>query len=54
MLKNLNLEEAAQAVHEEVNQFVQTLPGIEQLSFKNSIPFANEATVEWLNKFGRL
>ncbi|WP_114783708.1 type VI secretion system protein TssA [Vibrio tetraodonis] len=53
MLKNLNLEEAAQAVHEEVNQFVQALPGIEQLSFKNSIPFANEATVEWLSKFGR-
>ncbi|MDA0120221.1 type VI secretion system protein TssA [Vibrio sp. T11.5] len=50
MLKNLNLEEAAQAVSEEVKAFAQSLPGIEVLSFKNSIPFANEATIEWLNK----
>ncbi|NUW69665.1 type VI secretion system protein TssA [Vibrio coralliilyticus] len=50
MLKNLSLEEAAQAVSEEVKAFAQSLPGIEALSFKNSIPFANEATIEWLNK----
>ncbi|MBU2896138.1 type VI secretion system protein TssA [Vibrio hepatarius] len=50
MLKNLNLEDTAQAVYEEVCNFAHSLPGIEHLSFKNSIPFANEATVQWLSQ----
>lgn len=50
MLKNLNLDEAAQAVYDECREFVQALPGIEKLSFKNSIPFANEATIKWLSQ----
>ncbi|NOH72447.1 type VI secretion system protein TssA [Vibrio pectenicida] len=50
MLKNLNLEDTAQAVYEEVSNFAHSLPGIEQLSFKNSIPFASQATAEWLSQ----
>ncbi|MDN3611206.1 type VI secretion system domain-containing protein [Vibrio ostreicida] len=50
MLKNLNLDDAAQAVCDEVDAFAKTLPGIELLSFKDSIPFANEATRNGLLK----
>ncbi len=49
MLKNLDLLEAAKAVTQEVQEFVNALPGIETLSFKNAIPFADDATLEWLS-----
>ena len=48
MLKNLGLDEAAKAVQQETQSFVDSLPGIEKLSFKNSMPFADEATLNWL------
>lgn len=50
MLVNLGWSEAASAVEQEVKLFVQQFEGIEHLSFKNSIPFADEATLNWLSK----
>jgi type VI secretion system protein VasJ len=50
MLMNLGWEDAALAVEQEVKLFVQQFEGIENLSFKNSIPFADEATLTWLSK----
>lgn len=50
MLMNLGWEDAAFAVEQEVKLFVQQFEGIENLSFKNSIPFADEATLTWLSK----
>lgn len=49
MLTNLGFDEAALAVKQEVKRFVESLEGIEHLSFKNSIPFADEATMSWLS-----
>ncbi|MCW8348653.1 type VI secretion system protein TssA [Vibrio sp. ZSDZ65] len=49
MLNNLGWQEAASAVEQEVRLFVQRFEGIEHLSFKNSIPFADEATLKWLS-----
>lgn len=49
MLTNLGFDEAALAVKQEVKRFVDSLEGIEHLSFKNSIPFADEATLSWLS-----
>ena len=49
MLNNLGFDDAALAVKQEVRRFVDTLEGIEHLSFKNSIPFADEATLIWLS-----
>lgn len=48
MLNNLNHEAAAEAVKQETILFVQSLKGIETLSFSNSEPFADEATIKWL------
>ncbi|AUI87867.1 type VI secretion system ImpA domain-containing protein [Vibrio azureus] len=48
MLKNLGLDDAAAAVQQETQSFVDTLPGIQKLSFKNSMPFADEAALNWL------
>lgn len=49
MLDNLELHEAAQAVKQETQKFAKSLPGLEALSFKNSVPFADEATLGWLS-----
>ncbi|EJE8558491.1 type VI secretion system protein TssA [Vibrio vulnificus] len=49
MLNNLGFDDAAIAVKQEVKRFVDSLEGIEHLSFKNSIPFADEATLSWLS-----
>lgn len=49
MLTNLGFDDAATAVMQEVKRFVDSLEGIEHLSFKNSIPFADEATLSWLS-----
>ena len=49
MLNNLGFDDAALAVKQEVTRFVESLEGIEHLSFKNSIPFADEATLSWLS-----
>ncbi|HHX8508603.1 TPA: type VI secretion system protein TssA [Vibrio diabolicus] len=49
MLTNLGFDDAALAVKQEVKRFVESLEGIERLSFKNSIPFADEATLSWLS-----
>ncbi|MCK6263555.1 type VI secretion system protein TssA [Vibrio sp. ZSDE26] len=49
MLCNLGHKVAADAVKKEVNAFVDALPNITKLSFKNSIPFADEATINWLS-----
>lgn len=49
MLTNLGFDDAATAVKQEVRRFVESLEGIEHLSFKNSIPFADEATLAWLS-----
>lgn len=48
MLINLNHQAAAEAVKQETTLFIQTLEGIEELSFSNSEPFADEATIKWL------
>ncbi|GEM75140.1 type VI secretion system protein TssA [Vibrio sagamiensis] len=48
MLKNLGLNDAAEAVLQETQSFVDSFPGIEKLSFKNSMPFADEAALNWL------
>ncbi|WP_260260658.1 type VI secretion system protein TssA [Vibrio intestinalis] len=48
MLDNLGLTDAALAVKQEVSRFVESLEGIENLLFKNSIPFADEETLRWL------
>ncbi|OXE29825.1 type VI secretion system ImpA domain-containing protein, partial [Vibrio parahaemolyticus] len=47
MLNNLGFNDAAFAVKQEVKRFVDSLEGIELLTFKNSIPFADEATLSW-------
>ncbi|KLN63053.1 type VI secretion system protein TssA [Vibrio sp. VPAP30] len=49
MLTNLGFDEASAAVKQEVKRFVESLEGIEHLKFKNSIPFADEATISWLS-----
>ena len=49
MLVNLGFDEAADAVRQETKRFSDSLEGIETLSFKNSIPFADEATIHWLS-----
>ncbi|MGF1727562.1 type VI secretion system protein TssA [Photobacterium nomapromontoriensis] len=49
MLSNLGFDDAAAAVKQEVGHFVRSLEGIEHLTFKNSIPFADEATLNWLS-----
>ncbi|MFA0424950.1 type VI secretion system domain-containing protein, partial [Vibrio sp. 10N.222.54.A1] len=49
MLDNLGYDEAALAVKQETKRFVDSFEGIENLSFKNSIPFADEATITWLS-----
>ncbi|EID4382464.1 type VI secretion system protein TssA [Vibrio parahaemolyticus] len=49
MLNNLGFNDAALAVKQEVKRFVDSLEGIELLTFKNSIPFADEATLSWLS-----
>ncbi|WP_299015591.1 type VI secretion system protein TssA [uncultured Photobacterium sp.] len=49
MLNNLGREGAALAVKQEVIQFTKSLPGIERLQFSNAIPFADEATLDWLS-----
>lgn len=49
MLSNLGFDEASAAVKHEVKRFVESLAGIEDLKFKNSIPFADEATISWLS-----
>ncbi|SKA61852.1 type VI secretion-associated protein, VC_A0119 family [Enterovibrio nigricans DSM 22720] len=48
MLENLNYSDAAQAVADEARRFVDNLSGFEKLTFKNSVPFADEATQQWL------
>ncbi len=48
MLKNIGFDDAASAVKQETLRFVDTYPGIESLEFKNSVPFADEATRQWL------
>mgnify|MGYP001191270103 CR=1 FL=1 len=49
MLVNLGFDEAAAAVRQEAKRFADSLEGIENLSFKNSIPFADETTIQWLS-----
>ncbi len=49
LLKQLGFNEAAAAVKDEVSAFVRQYPGIEALQFKNSLPFADEATLNWLS-----
>ena len=49
MLDNLGYDEAALAVKQETKRFVDSFEGIVNLSFKNSIPFADEATITWLS-----
>ncbi|WP_196356318.1 type VI secretion system domain-containing protein, partial [Vibrio harveyi] len=49
MLNNLGFDDAAIAVKQEVKRFVDSLEGIEYLTFKNSLPFADEATLSWLS-----
>ncbi len=49
MLKNLGYELAASAVKEETLAFIDQFKGIETLQFKNSVPFADEATQSWLS-----
>lgn len=49
MLTNLGLDNAATAVKDEVLSFVNEFSGIEKLTFKNSVPFADEATLNWLS-----
>ncbi len=49
LLTQLGYTDAATAVQQEVCSFVRALPGIETLCFKNSVPFADEATVQWLS-----
>lgn len=48
MLMNLNHESAAEAVKQETALFIQELNGVEALTFANSVPFADEATLKWL------
>ena len=48
MLINLNHQAAAEAVKQETTLFIQGLKGIEELSFSNSEPFADQATIKWL------
>ncbi|WKY59636.1 type VI secretion system protein TssA [Vibrio sp. SNU_ST1] len=49
MLSNLGYGEAATAVKQETRRFINSFNGIESLFFKNSIPFADEATITWLS-----
>lgn len=49
MLSNLGYEDAATAVKQETKKFIDSFSGIENLSFKNSIPFADEETITWLS-----
>ncbi len=49
MLNHLGWKDAAFAVEHEVKRFVKKFEGIENLSFKNSIQFADEATLQWLS-----
>ncbi|MGR5286357.1 type VI secretion system protein TssA [Vibrio maritimus] len=48
MLKNIGFDDAASAVKQETMRFVDAYPGVESLEFKNSVPFADEATRQWL------
>ncbi|MDA9557256.1 type VI secretion system protein TssA [Vibrio sp.] len=50
MLKNLGMDEAASAVQQETAAFVRSLEGIETITFKNKVPFADEATQQWLQQ----
>ncbi len=49
MLKNLGYELAANAVKQETLAFIDQFKGLETLQFKNSVPFADEATQNWLS-----
>ena len=49
MLSNLGYDEAAAAVKQETKRFIDSFSGIEKLSFKNSIPFADDETITWLS-----
>lgn len=47
-LENLGYNEAYQTVAEETARYTRRLSGIEKLNFSDDMPFADEATSEWL------
>ena len=47
-LRNLGHIQASQSVLEQTRYFVTKLPGLEDLTFSDSTPFANKATKKWL------
>jgi len=48
-LKNLGYIQAAQSVLEQTLYFTTKLPKLQNLSFSDSMPFANKMTKQWLN-----
>ncbi len=48
-LKNLGFAQAAQTVKEQTLYFINKLPKLQNLSFSNSMPFANKITKQWLS-----